>query len=286
MRRVALVTAAAARHLDEDLAPLVAALAAAGAHGEVVVWDDPAVDWRSFDLVVVRSTWDYVPRRAEFLAWADRVAAATRLANAPAVLAWSTDKHYLRNLSAAGVPAVPTAFFEPGDAVVLPPVELVVKPAVGAGSVDAERHAGRTTARVHVERLLAAGRSVMVQPYLSEVDRHGETGLVFFGGRYSHAVRKGPILRPGGTEFVDGGLYAAEDLSAREPSEAERAVADACLDAVPAPRSSLLYARVDVVPGDDGRPVVLELELAEPSVFVDLAPGAAGRFAAAMLSWP
>lgn len=263
----------------------MAALAAEGAEAEVVVWDDPVVDWGAFDLVVVRSAWDYVARRAEFLGWATTVAARTRLANPCDVLVWNTDKHYLRDLAAAGVAVTPTAFFEPGDSVVIPPVEVVVKPAVGAGSVDAERYppGRRGDARAHAARLLDEGRSVLVQPYLSAVDHHGETALVFFGGRYSHAVRKGPILRPGGTAFVEG-LYAAEDISTRKPAAVERALAEACLDAVPGGRERLLYARVDVVAGTDGDPVVLELELTEPSVFVDRAPGSAERFASAILA--
>lgn len=288
MSAVALVTASAARHLDEDLAPLAAALAGRGHAVEVVVWDDADVEWGAFDGVVVRSTWDYVARRDELLAWAERTAATTRLANPVDVLHWNTDKRYLRDLHDAGVPVVPTVFLAPGDPVHLPPFELVVKPVVGAGSVDTARygHETRAEARRHLDELLAAGRPAMVQPYLSAVDHHGETALVFFAGVYSHSIRKGPILRPVGEEvpFVDG-LYAAEDISARQPTPAERALAEATLDAVPGGRERLLYARVDVVPGPDGEPVVLELELAEPSVFLDHAPGAAGRFAEAIEAW-
>src|SRR6185503_1934616 len=113
-------------------------------------------------------------------------------------------------------------------------------------------------AAAHVRRLQAEGRTVMVQPYLRLVDRHGETGMIFLSGEYSHAIRKGAILRPD-VEYVDG-LYAKEDLSRREPSAAERAVADKVLSLVPGGREQLLYARVDVAPGLEGEPVLLELE--------------------------
>jgi glutathione synthase/RimK-type ligase-like ATP-grasp enzyme len=283
--RVALVTAASARHLDEDLPPLEHSLAEAGLRPGVEVWDDPGVRWGHYDLVVLRSAWDYVARRRDLLDWAATVAAETRLANPPAVLEWCTDKRYLRDLQAAGVPVVPTVFLEPGDPVHVPPTtEVVVKPAISAGSADTERWTPeqRTQAAEQIRALQAAGRTVMLQPYLHGVDDHGETACVYFGGRYSHAIRKGAILRPEGVPFVEG-LYAQEDIRPRTPSAEELAVAEAAMEAVPGGRSQLLYGRVDLVPGPDGGPVVLEMELAEPSVFVDHADGAPERFAAAVL---
>ncbi len=280
---VALVTAAAARHLDEDLAPLLRALSADGVRAEVAVWDDPAVDWARFGLVVVRSTWDYVSRRDEFLAWAVGVEAVTRLRNPAAVLRWNTDKRYLADLAVAGVPVPDSAWFEPGDAVALPPHEgLVVKPSVGAGSVDARRYGPgeRPDAVAHVVRLQADGRHALVQPYLTSVDEEGETALVYLGGVLSHAVRKGPMLVPG-TVLVEG-LFAEEEIRPRQPTDAQRRVADQALAAVPGGAAALLYARVDLVAGPGGEPVLLELELTEPSVFLDHAPGAAERFAGAV----
>jgi hypothetical protein len=292
--RVALVTAAVARELDEDLPLLVDALARRGIEADVAVWDDPDVDWGSYALAVVRSTWDYTPRRDEFLAWAYRVAAVTALANPPPVLAWSTDKRYLADLAAAGVPVVPTQWLEPETAPRPLPApeaagasEIVVKPVVGAGTVGAGRFeataAGRAAADEHAACLLAEGMAVMVQPYLDAIDEAGETALVYVAG-----VTKAAILRPGGTAFIDGGLYAEEDLEPGLATPAQRAVGEAALAAIaryvsldPA-RTPLLYARVDLVPGTDGSPVVLELELAEPSLFLSYADGAADRVAAAI----
>jgi O-ureido-D-serine cyclo-ligase len=291
LTRVALVTAQSARHLDADLPPLVGALEAIGCEPEVTVWDDAGVEWGAFDLVVVRSTWDYAARRDELLAWAERVGATTDLANEPAVLRWSSDKHYLADLSLAGVPCVPTAFCPPDDPVAAVDSafarggDIVVKPAIGAGSIDAERFPAdrRDAALAHIERLGAAGRTAMVQPYVAAVDDRGETALVLFEGQVSHAVRKGPILRRDGTVFVEG-LYAEEEIGRCSPADDEVAVALAALDVVPpgGRATDLLYARVDLVRDLGGTPQVLELELVEPSVFLTFAEGSAERFAAAV----
>lgn len=281
--RVALATAAALPRLDaEDGPPLLTALAGRGVAAEPAVWDDPAVDWAAYELIVIRSTWDYSPRREGFVAWAESVAAQTRLANPASVIRWNTDKRYLAALAAAGLPVVPTTWLEPGDPAALPPAgEYVVKPAISAGAKDTARFAADDPAGpAHVRALQAVRRTVMVQPYLSAVDTAGETALIFVAGRYSHAIRKGPLLRPGGA--LPAGLYAEEHIRARTPSARERDLADAVLAAVPGGRDQLLYARVDVVPGADGVPVLLELELTEPSLFLDCSPGAADRLAAAI----
>lgn len=274
--RIAVVTARAAVGTDEDDPPLRAALAGAGAQAVVVSWDDRSVEWETYDLAVIRSTWDYALRRTEFLDWARATAAVTRLRNGSDVLAWNIDKAYLAELSTAGVPIVPTAMLRPGDDLRLPDEgEYVVKPAVGAGSVETARYsqAEGDRARSHVRRLLDAGRDVLVQPYQASVDERGETALLFVDGQYSHAARKGALLHAGGGSGArDGELFAPEQMSATEPSSAELAVAEQALDAAPFDRASLLYARVDLVAGADGNPLLLELELAEPSMFLAHAP--------------
>ena len=288
---VALVTARAARGLDEDMPPLTAALAGAGATAEVVDWDDPQVDWGRFDLVVPRSAWDYAERLPEFLAWAERVTCLSRLVNPLAVVRWNTDKHYLGELARAGAPVVSTWYVEPGEdagrtleefLAAHECRELVVKPAVGAGSRDARRHARGKRAEIlaHVAPLLAARRSVMLQPYLESVDREGETALMFIDGRFSHAIRKGALLPAGGPSTA--GLFAPEQIVPRAPGADELAAAGRILAA--APFGSLLYARVDLLRDTAGAPRLLELELTEPSLFLAHAPGSAERFAAALLA--
>jgi hypothetical protein len=285
--RVALVSARVARHLDEDLPPLLAALADAGVDAEAADWDDPAVDWTAYSLAVLRSTWDYAERVTEFLAWADRTAAVTTLMNPPAVVRWNTDKHYLAGLARAGIPTVPTRFVEPGESAVAAldgllagerPADWVVKPAVGAGSRDAARYTQgeERSAVAHIVRLLTAGRSVILQPYLEQVDLHGETALIYFNGAFSHAIRKGPLLQRGSgpTEA----LFAQEHITPRMPAAGELRLGERVMAALPfAPP---LYARVDLIPSGDGAPCLLEIELTEPSLFFAHAPGAAQRLAA------
>jgi glutathione synthase/RimK-type ligase-like ATP-grasp enzyme len=289
--RIALVTATAARDLDDDLAPLSTALAETGSDCSIVAWDDANADWAAFDLVLLRSPWDYTQRLPEFLDWLQRAAAQTMLLNPYEVVRWNTDKHYLSDLAAASVAIVPSAFVEPGESAAAAlnaflaahaqARELVVKPAIGAGSRDARRHArtDRAAALAHIDQLLYQGRSVLLQPYLDRVDEQGETALIFFDGVFSHAIRKGPLLRAG--EDATRALFATEHIVARTPDAAELALAVRTLGAVPF-AGPLLYARVDLIRAGDGAPCVLELELAEPSLFFATATGSAARFAQAI----
>ncbi len=293
--KIALVTAIPALLLDDDLPPLEAALRKAGLETQILAWDDPTVSWSRFDAVLLRSPWDYVDRLPEFLAWCERVSALTTLLNPLAVVRANTDKHYLADLEKAGVPVVPSRFIEPGDdagkaldaflAEFAEAAEFVVKPAVGAGSRDAQRHGReqRDAAAAHARRLLEAGRSVLLQPYLPSVDQAGETALVHFNGVFSHAIRKGPLLQR--DEGPTDKLFAPEAITAREPGTDERAVAAAAIAALPALfklDGPLAYARVDLIRDVDGAPRLLELELTEPSLFFAHAEGSADRFAAAL----
>lgn len=293
MRTLALVTAIAATGTDTDMVPLIEACARAGWPADVRAWDDPTVTWSRYDAVLLRSPWDYTERLPEFLAWCERVAARSQLLNPLPVVRWNTDKHYLADLAARGVAVVPSAYVEP-DADPLPALqafladhaeagEFVVKPTVSAGSRDTQRYARAQefAAANHIARLLDAGRSVLLQPYLASVDRDGETALLYFDGDYSHAIRKGALLRPdtGATEA----LFAPEQIVAREPGEDERALAQAVLAAAHDAlglQAPLAYARVDLIRDGDGRPRLLELELCEPSLFFPHADGSADRFVA------
>ncbi|MEV6693039.1 hypothetical protein AB0M35_16355 [Micromonospora sp. NPDC051196] len=286
--RVALVTCTDMADLEADDRLVVDPLATRGIAAEPVVWDDPAVDWAGYDLVVLRSPWDYMPRREEFVAWAARV---PRLVNPADVVRWNTDKRYLDELSAAGVPTVPTGWVLPGEPW-QPPAdegEYVVKPSISAGSQDTGRYdladpEHRELAVAHVRRLGAAGRVAMIQPYLSAVDTAGETALLYFAGPsglvFSHAIRKGPMLA--GPDLGTEGLYKAEAISPRTATGDQLAVGERTLAVVPGGPQRLLYARVDLIPGPDGTPVLVELELTEPSLFLGYADGAPDRLAEAI----
>jgi len=283
--------AAAARDQDEDMAPLADALRAQNIQVHIVDWDDASADWSAFDLALLRSTWDYTMRFPEFIAWVQRAGQQTLLLNPLAVVGWNTDKHYLAQLAAAGVPVVPSAFVEPGEDAALAlkrflgehaSAEFVVKPAIGAGSRDAQRYARAqvSDATAHAQRLLDSRRSVLLQPYLDRVDEHGETALVFFAGAFSHAIRKGPLLKP--NEGPTRALFALEHISPRTPTAEEMRIAERTLQAIPFGQP-LLYARVDLIQAADGSPQVLELELTEPSLFFAHAAGSADRFVQAIL---
>jgi glutathione synthase/RimK-type ligase-like ATP-grasp enzyme len=285
---ISLVTAREAAGLDSDLPLLVDALTALGEPSEVTVWDDPTVDWGRFDLVVVRSTWDYFRDRDRFCRWADRVDSVTHLVNPAPVLRWNTDKHYLREVALAGWATVPTTFVAPGDDVTGPVLErvahggaVVVKPAISAGSNDTARYGpGEVEAAAeHVRVLTAAGRVAMVQPYQANIDEHGETGLVYVAGRFSHAFRKAALLT--GELDVAGGLYAREEIGPAVATAAERALGDAIVDWLARRFHDLVLARIDLVPGPNG-PLVLEVELTEPSLFLHTDAAAPARVAAAL----
>jgi glutathione synthase/RimK-type ligase-like ATP-grasp enzyme len=276
---VAIATCSLLPDLDSDEQQLIPALEGCGLSAEPRVWDDPDVRWDDFRVVVIRSTWDYSERRDAFLEWA---ASVPRVLNAVPVLTWNTDKTYLRDLAESGIPTVPTTWLEPGPGdreIRLPAGNVVVKPAISSGAQNTSRFGpdDHEAARRHVVRLLHGGREVMVQPYVASVDARGETGLIYIDGAFSHAIRKGALLRASGVATDE--LWAREDITRRIPDADEHALADAVLDALPWARETLLYARVDLVRGDEGSPVLLELELAEPSLFLGLGSDAALRLA-------
>ena len=254
---------------DGDDDGLLAALRRRGLHARWMSWDDPQTE--TADLVILRAAWDYAERREEFLEWTARV---PNLLNPPALVAWNSDKHYLRDLAAAGVPTVPSFFLEPGRAAAFPRAvaggEVVVKPAVGAGSIDTLRFADPAAAAEHAGTILDRGRSVLVQPYDTRVE-DGETALVFLGGEQSHAFAKGPILPPEGRtpKLDESGTFAQEKLTPADPDFELWDLGHAALDAACAragiAKAHLLYARVDLIGGAEA-PVLLELELIEPSL--------------------
>jgi glutathione synthase/RimK-type ligase-like ATP-grasp enzyme len=282
---IALVSARSARALDDDLLPLQHVLITAGACAELVDWDDTTIDWSRYSVALLRSTWDYTQRLPEFLAWAERTAQITRLLNPLDVVRWNTDKHYLHDLAAAGIPVVPSFFIESGQSAHALPDhdEFVVKPAVGAGSRDAQRYvrSERAVAITHAQRLLDAHRSVLVQPYLHAVDRFGESALLYFNGSYSHSIRKSALLKRG--EVATRALFATEHISARNADADERALAEQTLAAIPFTQP-LLYARIDMIRDADNRPSILELELTEPSLYFAFGEGSVQRFAAAIIA--
>lgn len=271
-----------------DHAGLAEALAARGVRVGWVPWDEPQTDWSGYDLVVLRETWDYPSKLAAFLAWVDRLATVTAVANPPPVVRWNHHKGYLLELASAGVPTVPTEVVPAGgsdaagDEVLRAhgSERVVVKPAVGIGGDDALRgHADDPATADHLRALLAGG-DALVQPYVPSVERAGETSMVVLGGRLTHAVAKRPA--PGEFRVHDhrGGTYGEVEASGRQ---AEVALA-ACAVARHRTGAPLLYARADLVDDDEGHPMVMELELIEPSLYFHTVPAATTAFASEVLA--
>lgn len=272
--RIAVVTSGAGFEYDVDLPLIVAALRAEGLAAEAVAWDADSVAWDGFDLAVIRSTWDYATRLDEFLAWADTTSRHTRLLNPAPMVRWSSDKRYLLELARRGVPVVPTRVLEPGDQYGEADFDreegVVVKPTVSAGARDTARYEPGQAAQAvrHARMLLDQGHAVLIQPYLSLVEE-GERALVFVRGAFSHALRKGPLLTEPGV--IDNFRVPHPDLAPHRPSHAELRTASAALEAVPAPHAPL-FARVDLALDENREPVVMELELIEPNLFLDTNP--------------
>jgi len=270
---VALVTCADERYQEPEVHVAADALRAAGVSTDVVSWDEDR-DWGAYELVVVRTPWDYFDRVTQFLDWAARVERETSLVNPADVLRWNSHKGYLAEFTAKSVPTVPTRLV-PGPSTdvadqirEVPWEEIVVKPAVDGGA----RHAWRglrddpSLSRV-AERLTDHG-DVVVQPFVPAIV-DGERSLVFLGGRFSHAVRKVPKA---------GDYRSQRHLGGREvdhePDSAELQVALAAMAAAP---GRLTYARVDLVDWE-GAPVLIELEVIEPDLFLRDVPERVDRF--------
>ena len=268
--RIVLASCRALPEGDGDDAGLVDALRRRGLHARWLPWDDPQTD--RADLVILRGTWDYAERLGEFLDWTTRV---SHLLNAPDVVAWNSDKHYLGDLAGAGLPVVPSTFLDAAGGPRPDPTvftgEVVVKPAVGAGSLGARRFDDPAEAAAHAAALLdTTGRDVLVQPYDTRI-ADGETALVFIAGEQSHAFTKSPMLPPAGREpgLDASGTFSRENLCPADPDFELWDLGYAALDAAAAhldmPRGEFLYARVDLI-GGPGEAVLLELELIEPGL--------------------
>ena len=253
---------------DPDEEPLLEALAAHGVQARMAAWDDPGEDWPAPAPTVIRSTWNYIHSLDRFLLWA-RTAAP--LWNPEPIVRWNVHKSYLADLAARGHAVAPTTFHRRGDRVIISvDREIVIKPTVSAGSFGTRRFAPgeHAAAQIHLDGLLAE-RDAMVQEYLPSVEGYGERAVVWIDGEVTHAVRKSPRFS-GSDEAVSAAVPVAAD---------ERAMAQAVL----APYAQdLLSARVDLARVAGGEPVIMELELIEPSLVLVQHPPALARLARAI----
>jgi glutathione synthase/RimK-type ligase-like ATP-grasp enzyme len=266
---IALASCVALPDPDPDEAPLLSALRAAGLSAETLAWDSPRSDFGRARATLLRATWNYPERPADFLAWVDRTSSRSLLFNGPEVVRWNVHKRYLLELERRGVPVVPTRLVKKGETTPLGEVmrdggwiDVVVKPAIGAGSRGTLRVTEGAIERddAHLRVLVDRG-DALVQPYMASVEEYGERAIVWIDGELTHAVRKSRRFL-GDRERVSHAVPIA-------PDEAE--LARSAIAAAPGP---LLYARVDVVRDEHGSPRVMELELIEPSLFFAQSPGA------------
>ena len=274
MLDVAIATCEVLPEPDPDAAPLSAALEAEGISHVFAGWSAP--EWPESRITLLRATWDYPWHLERFRPWIDDVARRSELWNPADVVRWNLHKRYLLDLEAAGLPVTPTELVEAASRESLDTIldrrgwtEAVVKPAVSAGSFKTLRtRRGDLAGETHL-RALAAERDVLVQQYLPSVEGYGERALVWVDGEVTHAVRKTPRFQ-GQDESVS---------EAMPVTDAERALADRAVRCAP---GELMYARVDVAPDSDGSPVIMELELVEPSLFFPQGPAALKRLVGAL----
>jgi Prokaryotic glutathione synthetase, ATP-grasp domain len=275
--RIALATSEALRTLRTDEMLLAEAFQERGAEAVGTVWSDPAVAWETFDLVLLRTTWDYFTRLPEFLAWVDRVSAVTRLLNPAETVHWNCNKTYLRDLERAGLPVVPTRYTSEVDSVrdllATPGWErIVVKPVVSAGGSNTHllSRDRPDEAEALVAQVKALGEA-MLQPYIDSVERDGERSLLYVNGAFSHAIVKPAHLAPG-APLREGLLLV--------PHTDELAIGAKAARQGPVRTA---YARVDLVRDAKGKPHILELEMIEPELYFRAQPKVTGRWADAFL---
>ena len=280
--KVALVTSAGLAHPDIDLPPLVHELSNLGVEAEIVSWDAD-VDWSMYEAAIIRSTWDYHRRLDEFDHWLTEVATHTQLWNPAEVIRWNLDKRYLVDLAANGLPIVPSEFVDSRQPnwqqrVMSFGSDIVVKPAVGAGSHGVRRFTDDHDQAInYAHELIEHRQTPLIQSYLHDIDTYGEVGLVTAGGVLSHAFHKAAILD--GEPEWSGDDHVVEVITAHLPSDQELALCERVLAVLP----PTAYARIDLLPTNDG-PVISEVELIEPSLFLDVDAGAAQRIASAFAS--
>ncbi len=290
--RVALVTCATLPEPDPDETILLDALNGAGMEARLLAWDAPPghpkhADPSDFHICVLRSCWNYYEQPDDFLAWADRAAASSRLLNPAPVVRWNAHKGYLRRLARAGLPVVPTVYADKGSRASFADIlrankweDAVVKPCVSAASFMTRRFgAGDAIEAQRFLDELMRSRDAMIQPYMRSVDDSGERSIMWIsggggggGGEATHAIRKSPRFA-GQEESVSGSLPASDN---------ERDLFERTLDAVPFAKGELLYARLDLMPDARGDMLISELELIEPSLFLLQEPRALRSFVRAV----
>ncbi|MBY0359401.1 MAG: hypothetical protein K2W82_15470 [Candidatus Obscuribacterales bacterium] len=279
-----LITCTMLPDLDPDDRLLARLLEEKGFRVQAAIWNDPSVVWERSGICIIRSTWDYHQDHQGFCRWINNTAKKTRLLNVPELLLWNSRKTYLQELEQQNIPIVPTHFIEAGSKENLSEIlsaktwaEAIVKPVVGLSTYGVQRvsapdHISLAAGQKHLDSLLAAG-GVMIQPYMDSVTGYGERSLMFFGGKFSHAVRK--------SAFQQLAVAGEAGETACQASASEIALGQKIIAFLP---QTPAYARVDLVRDDSDRSLLMELELIEPSLFLSFSAEAPGKLADAILA--
>ena len=254
-------------------------LAKLGWSVEEVPWNRHNIEWRRFDAVIIRSTWDYQITPEKFLSTLEEIESVTKLYNPVEICRWNLNKRYLRDLQSKGVPIVPTYWLEGLNKHSIESVfqtsaakRLVAKPLIGANADDTFVLKLKDSASWNDAICVFADRDVMVQPFIDSIKVEGEYSLFYFGGHFSHAIVKRPAEGDYRVQEEHGGIICStnstEDLF-RVGSQAIEAI-----------EKTLLYARVDLVRLESGQPALIEMELIEPSLYFEQCPNSVEMFAA------
>ena len=293
MSNLALITDRNSLSIDYDMPFLLDACHAQGLSTQICDWEDLNIEWASFDAVLFRSPWNCVEKLPKFLNWCEEINKVTTLFNPLSVARWALDKHYLSDLAAYGVPIVPSIFIET-ETPILQAIELlldecpttkeiVVKPTIGSYSRGVKRFIKSHTKELlsYITYFLNKVQPVIIQPYFDSIDQYGETDLIYFDNVYSHAICKNALLMPDGTVNVP----TLDFRTSRIADDEERMVALSALIATSKHlnlEQPLLYGRVDLIRDNDNKPMILELDICEPSLNLSFSEGSAMRFVDAL----
>lgn len=281
-KKVALVSDSDSLSVDYDMPLIIDAFKRTHVEADVIFWDNAHPDWSMYDVVVLRSPWTYMEKVKPFIEFCQKVEQSSVLLNPLSVIEWNSDKSYLKLLEKQGVPIVPTEiiYSETEIQAALASLqdseweinEVVIKPTVGAYSFGVVRLSIDNSEKItqHVRYLLQLEKGVIFQPYLNTIEKHGETNMIYFDNTYSHAIKKEPLLAERGNQKPDMEFRTLKDANSEEKALAKR-----ILDIVQSNlelSKPLLYARLDFIEDKNGMPLLLELEITEPSLSLPLTP--------------
>jgi glutathione synthase/RimK-type ligase-like ATP-grasp enzyme len=275
LRRLAVATSNELAAVQTDDLGLVAALDDLGIESTVAVWNDAEVDWSAFDAVLIRTVWDYFKHHAAFLDWLDRLdRLGVPTINDSALLRWNSDKCYLLELANHGVDIIPTrvaAHAELAEVLVtMLKRQVVIKPTISGGAWHTVRGTVGDATFDEAVRRVPLEHDYLVQPFVPEIVSAGEWSLLYFGGRFSHAVIKRPTAGDFRVQSEFGGSVASAQPDAQMLAAATQALAAVAAIGHGEPA----YMRVDGVVCD-GQFLIMELELIEPFLFLGTHAGAA-----------